>query len=88
METNPMMKEMMEIWKKSMEGSFQSMALMQEQSEKFTKMMVEHGNALQNEGKKFAEQWLETMKKSQQEYQNNLKSQVEKFETFFSGKEK
>ncbi|NUM34866.1 MAG: hypothetical protein HUU50_09990 [Candidatus Brocadiae bacterium] len=85
MDSKAMFGEMVTMWKKSMESSLQNTAFVQEQSEKMMRMMMEQGANLQNEGKKIFDECLETMKKSQKEYQNNLKSQMEKLEKFVSG---
>jgi polyhydroxyalkanoate synthesis regulator phasin len=75
-------KEIVGLWKSTMENSLQSMSLLQNQSEKVTKMMMEQGMHAQEEGKKFFDQWLESVKKSQQDFQVQLQSQFEKLEQF------
>jgi len=87
---NPMMKEMMQemmnLLKSNFEGSMQTISMIQEQNEKIARMMAEQAAATQNEGKQFADQWLENVKKNQQEYCNLMKTQMEKFEQFFNPK--
>lgn len=82
---NPLMKGMVELLKNNFEGTCQSLALMQEQSEKISKLMAEQGTAMQTEGKKCLEQWVEVVKKSQQDYQNKVREQLGKLENLVGG---
>ncbi len=86
MDSKAMFTEMLSMWKKTMESSFQNTNLVQEQTEKMVRMMMEQGVNAQNEGKKFFDECLDSMKKSQKEYQTNLQSQMEKLEKMLSGK--
>lgn len=79
---NPFLKEMVGMLKANAENSFQTISLLQEQSEKVARLMIEQGTAVQAEGRKFLEQWMDALKKQQQDYREKLKSQMEKLEQF------
>lgn len=85
---NPLVKEMVGMFKGNVENSLQAMSMIQEQSEKVTRLLAEQAASVQGEGKKFLEQWADAVKKQQQDYQQQWKSQMEKLEQFLdkSGK--
>lgn len=79
---NKLIQEMTSLLKSNVENSFHALNMMQEQSEKITNLMLEQGQNLQNEGKKFMEQWLGCLKEGQAEYQKNLQEQIAQLENF------
>ncbi len=87
MNFNPMFNEFVNIMKKNFETSSKSTALFQEQSEHIAKWIMEQGGNVQAESKKFMEQWLASIKEQQQQYQNNLNTQLDKLEKYFGKKE-
>jgi polyhydroxyalkanoate synthesis regulator phasin len=82
--SNPYAKEMLEMWKKGVENSFQSLSMLQEQSEKMTKMMLEQGESVQEESRKFMQGCMDEAKKHQEAYEKNLKEQMKKMEELFN----
>ena len=85
---NPLVKGMVSLLKHNVENSFQALSIMQGQSEQIARLMMEQGATMQTGSKKFMEQWVETMKKSQEEYQKNLKEQLSKLDTFVAAGKK
>jgi hypothetical protein len=82
--TTKVMQEWMEVWKKNMDMSLQSVHMMQEYNEKLLNWMTESTDQLKTENKKMATTIWENMRKNQDAYQENLQQQMEKVSEFFS----
>lgn len=83
----PMFADMLNLVKKNVETSFQSTALVQEQTERMAKWLLDQGTNLQGENRKFLEQWIANAKKQQADYQSSFQAQLEKLSQFVSKKE-
>lgn len=77
-------KQSFDMIKNNVNNYCQNINLLQEQNEKITKMLLEQGQNMNEEGKKFVEQWFETIKKNQQEYNKNMSDQLEKLQEFIA----
>lgn len=81
-----MFKEMSGLLKSHFENTMNSVNMFQDQTEKITKLMLEQGQNLQNEGKKFMEQWTDSVKKQQEDYKKMLQGQLHKLDDFLNQK--
>jgi polyhydroxyalkanoate synthesis regulator phasin len=82
MTENNFWKDMMGLIKTNVDASLQSMSMMQEQTEKMTRLMVDQGTAMQGEAKKFFDEWLNSAKSQQKSYQEALQSHLKNLEEF------
>lgn len=60
--------------------SFQHLSLIQEQNEKFAKMLAEQAELAQKNGKEFFDTFVENVKKNQDEFQKNVLNELEKLQ--------
>ena len=81
--TNPFFEQTMKLLQANVENSCQSLALLQSQSEKIAKMMLEQSMSAQTQGKEFLQQWLDNMQQLQRTYQENMQQQLQKLQEFY-----
>ena len=80
--TNLFFEQTMKLLQANVENSCQSLALVQSQSEKIAKMMLEQGTNMQEQGKDFLQQWMDNMQQLQRTYQENMQQQLQKLQEF------
>ncbi len=80
MDTKMMQKMMLEGMRTFIRGSLDAMDSLQEQMIKMWKMVLEQSQSLQKEGEKAFNDWLETMRKSREEFRRNMDEGLRKLE--------
>lgn len=83
MQQNEFMKMMIDFNRTSFENTFNSVKGMQEQTEKMMLGMVDKQAALPEPMKKSILEWLDTMKKTRDEFKATMDSNYEKLRSFF-----
>lgn len=84
MEQNQIIKQMIQFNKNVFETTFNSMAMLQDQMEKTTDMLLGQATWLPAEGKKVVEEWLKAYRKGRENFRNTADESFKKVETFFS----
>ncbi len=80
MDTKMMQKMMLEGMRTFIRGSLDAMDSLQEQMIKMWKMVLEQSESLQKEGEKAFNDWLETLRKSREEFRRNMDEGLRKLE--------
>ncbi len=78
------MKQMIEFNKTAFENTFKAMSLVQDQTEEMLLSFMEKSPWILPEGKKILKEWLETCKKSRDEYRKIVNEGFKKVEEIFS----
>jgi hypothetical protein len=84
MEPLKMAKQMIDFNKATFDNSFNSMVLLQEQTEKMVSSFLDQAAWLPEEGKKALKEWLATYKKGREEYKKMVDEGYKKVDSFFA----
>ena len=76
--------QLVDMMKNNVSTSFEYLSLLQNQNEKFVGMLMEQAESAQAKGKEFFQEWLKKVKEGQDQYQQNLKAEMEKLEEFLN----
>ncbi len=77
-------EQMLGFLKASWEGYLRMMQTLQTQTEKVVELMLNQGEALQEESKQMLEKWVAMMKQAQDQYQKMMTENLKKMESMFS----
>jgi hypothetical protein len=83
MECKDIVKQMMELHKKSFENYFSMMVMLQDQTEKILKPFVDQSPSMSDENKKMLDQWTSEYKKSRDDFKKAVDNGYAKVEAFF-----
>jgi hypothetical protein len=83
MECKEVIKQMMELHKKSFENYFSMMILLQDQTENILKPFVDKSPGMSDENKKILDQWSREYKKSRDDFKKAVDQGYAKIEAFF-----
>ena len=84
MEQKQIIKQMIQHNKNVFEATFNSMAMLQDQMENATNMLLEQAAWLPAEGKKVVEEWFKAYKKGRETFKSVAAEGFKKVETFFA----
>ena len=84
MEQKQIIKQMIEHNKNVFEATFNSMAMLQDQMENATNMILEQAAWLPAEGRKVIERWVKTCKNGRENFKSTVDECFKKVESFFA----
>jgi len=84
MEPLKMAKQMIDLQKTALDNTFNSMVLLQEQTERMVHTMMEQATFMPEEGKKILGEWVQTYKKGRDEFKKTVDDSFSKVEAYFS----
>ena len=85
MEQKNIVKQMIQYNKTVFDTTFNSMAMLQDQMEKTTSMLLEQASWLPAEGKKVVEEWLKAYRKGRTDFKTTVDDSYKKVDDFFLG---
>ncbi|RLB09600.1 MAG: hypothetical protein DRG59_01920 [Deltaproteobacteria bacterium] len=83
MEPKEMMKQMIKLNKTAFENTFNSIVMLQNQTEQMVQTLVSQSPWLPDEGKKALEEWIKAYKKARDEFKKAVDESYKKVEDFF-----
>jgi len=83
MEPKEMMKQMIKLNKTAFENTFNSIIMLQNQTEQMVQTLVSQSPWLPDEGKKALEEWIKAYKKARDEFKKAVDESYKKVEDFF-----
>ena len=86
MEPKQIAKEMIDFNKAAFDNSFEAMTVLQDQTEKMVKALMEQTAFFPADGKKLITDWISTYKKGRDEFKNSADESFKKVERFFTVK--
>jgi uncharacterized coiled-coil DUF342 family protein len=84
MEPLKMAKQMIDLQKTALDNTFNSMVLLQEQTERMVHTMMEQATFMPEEGTKILGEWVQTYKKGRDEFKKTVDDSFSKVEAYFS----
>lgn len=84
MDQKTMMKQMIDFNKTTFDNAFNTMATLQDQSERMTAMFLEQATWLPKEGKKVIEEWAKAYKSGRETFKKNMDDAFKKVEAYFT----
>ncbi|HDM74968.1 MAG TPA: hypothetical protein ENG51_00680 [Deltaproteobacteria bacterium] len=84
MEPKEMMKQMIKLNKTAFENTFNSIIMLQNQTEQMVQTLVSQSPWLPDEGKKALEEWIKAYKKARDEFKKAVDESYKKVEDFFA----
>jgi hypothetical protein len=84
MEPLKLAKQMIDFNKATFDNSFNSMVLLQEQTEKMVSSFLDQAAWLPEEGKKALKEWVSTYKKGREEYKKMVDESYKKVDSYFA----
>jgi hypothetical protein len=84
MEPLKLAKQMIDFNKATFDNSFNSMVLLQEQTEKMVSSFLDQAAWLPEEGKKALKEWVATYKKGREEYKKMVDEGYKKVDSYFA----
>ena len=84
MEPKEMMKQMIKLNKTAFENTFNSIVMLQNQTEQMVQTLVSQSPWLPDEGKKALEEWIKAYKKARDEFKKAVDESYKKVEDFFA----
>lgn len=82
MDTKGIQKELFSFLKTSWETYIQMLETVQAQSEKTLELLLNQGETLKTEGRQMLQQWLDSMKKVQENYKKLVEENLKKLESY------
>jgi hypothetical protein len=83
MKNKDIVKQMMDLHRKSFENYFSMMVMLQDQTEKILKPFVDQSPAMSDENKKTLDNWTSEYKKSRDDFKKAIDNGYAKVEAFF-----
>lgn len=83
MECKEVVKQMMELHRKSFENYFSMMVMLQDQTEKLMKPFVDQSPSISDENKKMLDNWSSEYKKRRDDFKKSVDNGYAKVEAFF-----
>lgn len=84
MDQKQMFKQMIDFNKTAFDNAFNSMAMLQDQAERMTGMVLEQATWLPKEGKKVIDEWVKAYKKGRENFKSSMEDSFKKVEDFFA----
>ncbi len=84
MEPMKMAKQMIEFNKATFDNSFNTMVLLQEQTEKMVNTFLEQATWLPEDGKKILNEWVAAYKKGREEFKKIVNDGYKKVDAYFA----
>ncbi len=84
MEPLKLAKQMIEFNKAAFDNSFNTMVLLQEQTEKMVNAFLEQSPWLPEEGKKILNEWIAAYKKGREEFKKVVNEGYKKVDSYFA----
>ncbi len=88
MDQKQFVKQMVDFHKTSFDNSFSAMVMLQEQTEKMMKSVLEQATWLPEEGRTVLGQWISAYKKGRDDFKKAVDDNFTKVEDYFSASEK
>jgi polyhydroxyalkanoate synthesis regulator phasin len=88
MDQNAFVKQMIDFQKSTVDNSFSALKMVQEQTEKMARSLLDQANWLPEEGKKVVDQWVNAYKKGQEDYKKAVDDNFKKVEDYFKSLDK
>ncbi len=88
MEPAKITKQIVEFQKTTFDNTFNAMVVLQEQTEKMIKAMMDQSPFLPEEGKKAVNEWIGAYKKGREDFKKMVEDNFKKVEDFFAGFDK
>ena len=86
MEPKQIAKQMVDFNKTAFDNSYESMSVIQDQTEKMVSAMMEQTSLFPEEGKKLINDWIKTYKKGREEFKAAADENFKKVEKYFAAK--
>ncbi len=83
MQPEKITKQILTFQKTAFDNSFTAMVMIQEQTEKIARTMVDQAAWIPEEGKKAIDEWVKAVKKGQEEFKKAVDESFHKVEEFF-----
>ncbi len=84
MEPKEMMKQMIKLNKTAFENTFNSIVMLQNQTEQMVQTLISQSPLLPDEGKKALEEWIKAYKKARDEFKKAVDESYKRVEDFFA----
>lgn len=84
MEHKQILQQIVGYNKAAFDTVFNSLAMLQDQVERATKMLVEQSTWLPNEGKKVVEEWVSAYKQGRDNFKGSVDESFQKVENYLS----
>lgn len=84
MDQKVLVKQMVQMNKAAFDSSFNAMALLQEQAEKFGNSLMSQANWIPEEGRAAIHNWINAFKHGRDEFKKNVDENFNKVETYFT----
>lgn len=84
MEHKQILQQIVGYNKAAFDTLFNSLAMLQDQVERATKMLVEQSTWLPNEGKKVVEEWVSAYKQGRDNFKGSVDESFQKVENYLS----
>lgn len=85
MDQKALLKQMIDFNKTTFDNTFNTMVMLQEQSEKMAASLLEQATWLPEEGKKAINEWVKAYKKGREEFKKSVDASFKRVEDFFGG---
>ena len=83
MDQKDIFKQMIDFNKTAFDNIFNSMVMLQEQTEKMASTLLNQATGLPDDGKKVINEWVKAYKKGREDYKKAVDESFEKVEVFF-----
>ncbi|MGA7875389.1 MAG: hypothetical protein WCA08_06975 [Desulfoferrobacter sp.] len=83
MDQKQMMKQMIDFNKAAFENAFNTMTLLQDQTERMTNMFLEQATWLPKEGRKVIDEWMKAYKTGRDNFKGSMDDAFKKVENYF-----
>lgn len=84
MDQKQMMKQMIDFNKAAFENAFNTMTLLQDQTERMTNVFLEQAPWLPKEGRKVIDEWMKAYKTGRDSFKNSMDDAFKKVENYFA----
>lgn len=88
MEASKFTKQMIDFQKSTFDNSFSAMVLMQDQTERLARTILEQATWLPEQGKKAIDEWISAYKEGREKFKKTVDDSFQKVEEFFKTIEK
>ena len=88
MDQNQMFKQMIDFNKTTFDNSLNAIGMLQEQTEKMFKTMLDQATWLPKEGRKAIDDWMKTYKDGFENFKKNADDNFKKVEDYFASTQK
>ncbi len=83
MDQKKLIKQAIDFNKNIFNNSFNALVMLQDQTERFSRTILDQAAWIPEEGKSLINEWIDAYKKERDNYKHNADAGFEKIETFF-----